>query len=94
MACWAWSAATALIIDGPALDMLPFIGCPSFSHRAPVVDVGYGTPREIAAVANRLPGAMALLNMSYEPFSTPVPHAYRLRDIAWRSTWTNWRQAT
>ncbi len=82
MVCWAWSAATAHIMDGPALDVLPFIGCPSFSHKAPVVDIGHGTAREIAAVADRLPGAIALLNMSYAPFSTPVPHAYRLRDIA------------
>jgi aminopeptidase YwaD len=81
MACWAWSKADVHIVDGPALDVLPFIGCPSFALQAPVVDVGHGTPREIAAVADSLPGAIALMTMGYESFTTPVPHAYRLRDV-------------
>jgi hypothetical protein len=68
-------------VNGPALDVLPFIGCP-FRLEAEVVDLGHGTPREIAAVIDRLPGAVALMNMAYEPFTTPVPHAYRLRDVA------------
>lgn len=82
MACWSWTAADVRMVDGPELDVLPFIGCPSFDLQAPVVDVGFGTPREIAAVADRLPGAVALMHMAFEPFTIPVPHAYRLRDVA------------
>jgi hypothetical protein len=82
MACWAWSKAAVHIVGGATLDVLPFIGCPCFALQARVVDVGHGTPREIAAVADSLPGAIALMDMGYEPFTTPVPHAYRLRDVA------------
>ena len=82
MASWSWSKADVRIVNGPALDVLPFIGCPSFRLEAEVIDLGHGTPREIAAVIDRLPGAVALMNMAYEPFTTPVPHAYRLRDVA------------
>ena len=82
MASWSWSKADVRIVDGPALDVLPIIGCPSFRLETEVVDVGHGTPREIADLTDRLPGAVALMNLAYEPFTTPVPHAYRLRDVA------------
>ncbi|HJP33650.1 MAG TPA: M28 family peptidase [Candidatus Latescibacteria bacterium] len=82
MACWSFSRAAASIVGGPALDVLPFIRCPSFAVEADVVDVGHGTTREIAAVGERLAGAVALMTMAAEPFTTPVPHAYRLRDVA------------
>ena len=81
---WAWDrAAVCLTPDGPTLDVLPFIGCPSFRLQAVrVVDVGFGTEREVAAARDRLPGAVALMDMAYEPFTPPVPHTYRLRAIA------------
>jgi hypothetical protein len=82
IASWSWSKADVRIVDGPALDVLPIIGCPSFRLETEVVDVGHGTPREIAELTDRLPGAVALMNMAYEPFTIPVPHAYRLRDVA------------
>lgn len=83
MESWSWSRAEVRVApDGPALDVLPFIDCPPFRVEAPVVDVGFGTPREVAAAGARLAGAVALMDMAYEPFTAPVPHAYRLRDIA------------
>jgi len=60
----------------------PLTCCPSFRLDAEVVDLSHGTPREIAAVIDRFPGAVALMNMAYEPFTTPVPYTYRLRDVA------------
>jgi hypothetical protein len=82
MRSWSWSKASISIVNGPALDTLPFIGCPSFQIQADVVDVGHGTAREVTAAGDRIAGAVALMNISHEPFSTPVPHAYRLRAIA------------
>ena len=82
MDCWSWSKADVRSSDGARLDVLPFIGCGPFTIEANVVDVGYGTPREIAAVSKQLPGEIALMNIAYEPFTQPMPHAYRLRDVA------------
>lgn len=82
MQSWSWSRADVVTGDGTALDVLPFIRCPSFTVQAPVVDVGHGTPREIAAAGSALQGAVALMTMAPEPFTPPTPHAYRLRDVA------------
>ncbi len=82
---WSWSIAEAQILAdvGGAidLDILPFIRCPCFETEAQVVDVGFGTQREIDA-AGSLDGKIALVAMAHEPFTTPIPPAYRLRQIA------------
>ena len=80
---WVWSRAEAGVVeDGRAIDILPFNRCPSFCVEGPVVDVGYGTPREIEAVRDRLRGAVAVMSLGYEPFTTPIPHSLRLQSLA------------
>ena len=83
MDTWSWSKAEArLLPDGPAVQVLPFIGCPSFTVESPVIDVGYGTPREIEEKRSLLAGSVAVMSLAYEPFTTPEPHAYRLHRLA------------
>ena len=81
MDTWSWSEAGATLEDGRELDLLPTIWCPSFDIEAPVVDVGFGTVREIAEVSG-LPGAVAVMALAQAPFAMPSPHAYRLRNLA------------
>ena len=81
MDTWSWSEAGATLEGGLELDLLPVIWCPSFDIEAPVVDAGFGTEREIAA-APGMSGAIAVMAMAHAPFTTPSPHAYRLRNLA------------
>ena len=83
MDSWAYSRAEArLLEDGTPIDVLPFNYCPAFQAEGPIVDVGYGTPREIDRVRGQLPGGVAIMALAYEPFTEPVPHVYRLGDLA------------
>ena len=80
---WAWSRAEARVAGGDVgIDILPFNRCPSFSVRAPIVDVGFGTPREVEQCGSGLKGAVAVMSLAFEPFTTPIPHAYRLISLA------------
>lgn len=80
---WAWTKAAAQVIeDNRSIDILPFNRCPPFSLQAPLVDAGYGTPREIEAVRDKLPAAIAVMAMAYEPFTPPIPHTARLKSLA------------
>lgn len=80
---WAWDRADVVIVeDDRRLEILPFLYCPPVALQAPIVDAGYGTPREIDRVRSKLPGAVAVMAMAFEPFTTPIPHAYRLRSLA------------
>src|SRR5262245_2779434 len=80
---WAWDQAEArLVEDGRPIDILPFNRCPSFSHQGPLIDVGYGTPREIEALREQLSGAVAVISMGYEPFTPPIPLGFRLKWLA------------
>ncbi len=80
---WSWSTADARLgADDLELDVLPFIRCPSFGVEGLVVDVGFGTRREVEDRKSQLPGTIAVMAMAYEPFTAPEPHAYRLRRLA------------
>ena len=80
---WAWSRAAAqLVEDGREIDILPFNRCPSFSVQGAVVDVGYGTPREIEREKDKLSGGVAVMYLGFEPFTAPMPHAQRLQALA------------
>lgn len=80
---WAWSRAEARVVeDGRPIDLLPFNRCPSLSLQGAIVDVGYGTPREIEAAGTRLPGTVAVMAMAYEPFTPPLPPSRRLKLLA------------
>jgi hypothetical protein len=80
---WAWHEAEARIVeDGRPIDLLPFNRCPPCDLQAPLVDVGYGTEREIDAARASLPGAAAVMALAHEPFTEPIPHAVRLLWLA------------
>jgi len=80
---WSWSNAAAHIVDSEhPIDVLPFNRCPAFSVQGPIVDAGYGTPHEIDKVRDQLPDAVAVMALTFEPFTAPIPHAYRLQALA------------
>jgi len=83
---WSPNKAEArLLPESIVIDPVPVIRCPSFSIRAPVVDVGFGTSYEIErASAQGLAGAIAIMQLAYQPFTEPVPMPYRLRNLAAR----------
>ena len=80
---WSWSKAEAhLLPSGLTIQILPFNRCPPFTVESAVVDVGFGTPREVEEKRSQLAGSVAVMSMAYEPFTTPEPHAYRLHRLA------------
>ena len=80
---WSWSKAEARVVeDGRAIDLLPFNRCPPIDVQGAIVDVGYGTPREVEDAWERLPGAMAVIALGLEPFTTPQPLSVRLVQLA------------
>ena len=78
---WSYSKAEAVTAGGRSIDLMPFNRCPPCNAKAPLVDVGFGTPREIAAAGPELGGGIGIMNMAYEPFTTPIPHNDRLNLI-------------
>jgi hypothetical protein len=72
----------ALVEDNSPIPILPFNRCPTCTVIGPLLDVGYGTPREIDAAGSHLRGAIALLALGYEPFTAPLPLSYRLQALA------------
>ncbi len=82
---WEWNSARAQVVEGGKdIDLLPFNRCPPFEVQAPIVDVGYGTPREIDRARHLLEGGIGLMHMAFEPFTPPLPHAQRLQALAGR----------
>ena len=62
--------------------ILPMLNCPPLDLTAPLVDVGFGMPHELDAGRDRLRGAVAVMNVGLEPFSTPRTMADRILDLA------------
>lgn len=84
---WRWRAATAQIMEvgaanGRAIDILPFNRCPSVAVEAVLVDVGFGTEREVSAAGEQLRGNIAVVALGFEPFTTPLPLSTRLKMLA------------
>ena len=84
---WEHGQATAAVIangqvaDGQPINLLPLLYCPPVDLRGSLVDVGFGMPHELAAAKEQLPDAVAVVNLSPEPFSTPKPLADRLQSL-------------
>ena len=80
---WSWSRAEAHAVeDGRPVDVLPFNRCPPVDLQGPLVDVGFGTRREIETARSRLPGAVTVMALAYEPFTQPIPASLRLTRLA------------
>jgi aminopeptidase YwaD len=72
----------ALVEDNSNVAILPFHRCPTCAVTGPLVDAGFGTPRELAEAGDRLAGAVAVLALGFEPFTTPVLLPDRLQALA------------
>jgi hypothetical protein len=80
---WAWERAEARVIEDERLiDLLPFNRCPSVSLAGAIVDVGFGTPREVEAAKAKLPGGIGVLALAFEPFTPPMLLSARLKLLA------------
>lgn len=76
---WDYSSATATVAStGESLEIKPFLRCPAIDLTAPVVDLGYGTPREIENAGDAVKGAIVVMTLAPEPFTPPLPHTARL----------------
>lgn len=64
-----------------SIPFLPFLRCPTCDLTGPIVDVGFGTTHLVEDAADKLPGAIAVMNLGLEPFSKPELMAYRLRAL-------------
>lgn len=83
LATWGYEKAEAILLgDGLSIDLLPFNRCPPCALEAAIVDVGYGTAREVEAAAAQLANSIAVMRIAYEPFTAPVPLAERLEQLA------------
>jgi len=67
--------------DDRAIVILPMLNCPPVDTQAPLVDVGFGMPNDIAQASN-LQGSVAVMNLGPEPFSDPIAHATRIQSLA------------
>ena len=80
---WEHEPVEARVVeDGSAIDALPFLACPPTDVQGPLVDVGFGTPHRLDAARERLPGAVAVVNLTLEPFTDPMPLPSRLKALA------------
>ncbi len=76
---WDYSDATLKIAGSDeALEIKPFLRCPPVDLTAPVVDLGYGTQREIDNADSAVDGAIVVMTLGPEPFTPPLPHTARL----------------
>ena len=60
----------------------PSLDCPSVQIEAPLIDVGYGMPHELAMAAEGLRDRVVLIQPEFEPFSDPRHLTTRLADLA------------
>lgn len=68
--------------DERAVEILPYQYCPPFEVEAALVDVGFGTERELLSTRKLLPDAIAVMSLADEPFTTPRHYAQRFSDLA------------
>jgi Zn-dependent M28 family amino/carboxypeptidase len=80
---WEHGKAEAIVTaNGQSVPILPFNRTPPVDVTGPVVDIGYGTAREVGAAARSLKGAIAVMTMAHEPFTPLITHADRLKLVA------------
>ncbi len=80
---WNFTAASATVVGtGEELEIKPFLRCPPVDINARVVDLGYGTPREIDIAGSSVKDAIVLMTLAPEPFTPQIPHTARLAAAA------------
>ena len=80
---WEHKPVEARVLENDiAIDALPFMCCPPTDVTGPLVDVGFGTPHRLDAARKQLPGAVAVVNLTLEPFTDPVTLPTRLKALA------------
>ncbi len=76
---------SSLTLDGDGgrrLDARACLFCPAIEVTGPLGDVGWGMPHELDAIpADRLDGAIVLVDAGFEPFSEPRTFQLRLWDL-------------
>lgn len=72
----------SIVEDGQPIDVKPLLNCPPVDTSSRLVDVGFGMKHEIDTAGVGLQGAIAIMNLGYEPFSVPKPLPERLRALA------------
>lgn len=76
---WDYSSASLTAIgSGESLEIRPFLRCPETDVTAPVIDLGYGTRRELDLAGDSVRGAIVAMFLAPEPFTPPLPHTARL----------------
>ncbi|MBM31453.1 MAG: hypothetical protein CL764_01200 [Chloroflexi bacterium] len=68
-----------LKINESSLDIKPFNRCPSINIKSKIIDVGFGTEREINFHSKNLTGKIALMDHGFEPFSKPIHYSLRIK---------------
>lgn len=80
---WDYSEALLTIAgSGESLEIKPFLRCPQIQLTSRVVDLGYGTQRELEAADDTVNGAIVVMTLAPEPFTPPLPHTARLSRAA------------
>jgi aminopeptidase YwaD len=80
---WMPRSYEAVVVgESSSIAMLPFLRCPAFDVSGPIVDAGFGTAHLREEAAAKLPGAIAVMNLGFEPFSPPEIMPYRLSALA------------
>ena len=60
----------------------PLLNCPAVNISGRIVNVGHGMENQLKAAGPLLKGAIAVLDLGYEPFSVPSPLPERLRTLS------------
>lgn len=80
---WMLQSYHAIVVgENSSVAILPFNRCPTCDVSAPLVDVSFGTAHTREEMAERLPGAIAVMNLGLEPFTQPEPLYVRLNALA------------
>ena len=80
---WSYTRSLAkLVEENITIDLLPFNRCPACTLIAPIVNVEYGTEKILEDKKNNIRSAIAVMYVSYEPFSEPIPLSERLYKLA------------
>ena len=64
------------------MDIKPFNRCPSIKVKSKIIDVGFGTEREINYHSTNIADKIALMDHGFEPFSKPIHHSSRIKMLA------------